>query len=188
MFLSGCQQCAEDKVRDDSFLAYYNLITFDELLNMEISLSKGDEVIIYTSDIETEDVAKKVVEQNILKGVKYNILFYNGDNDKKKELENLGYYKVIKLEKNKSSFDSRLSDSKTGFDLMFFKQNNVVKAYFCVNFSVGQKSCSDEINDGCKKPCNKNNEFLFYKKIKNELADVLFENLSTIIEQHKEKQ
>lgn len=186
LFLAECEKCVNRKVTNNKFLSYFNLITFDELLQIESSLNnEKDEVIIYTSCSETEEIAKEVVMSNIKKGVSYNLLFYNGSvpYELKKSYKN-----VYKMPKNEKSFDWQLSNS-TGFDLMLYKRykNNEekIEAYFCVNFSIGA-GCPDDNPMGCQNPCNKNNEYLFYKKIGDQLAKTLYDNLSRIIKNRRE--
>lgn len=183
-FLVECKKCAIEKVENDSFLSYYNLVTFDELLKIEGTLNKNDEVIIYTSHLDTENPAEDIVKDNITRGVLYRLLFYNGQKAKESELIDIGYKEVLRMPKSKNSFDSKLSNS-TGFDLMLYKHKNQVEAFFCVNFSVGSKSC---LNEGCPNLCDKGNKYLFYKKIEDNFACSIYDYLSQIIILRKGRQ
>lgn len=194
-YFTNCKNCVVNKVDNESYLAYYNLVPFKELLRIENSLEKDDEVIVYTSHLDTEDDAEQIVKDNIKKGVIYNVLYYEGTKEKENKLKNTGYKNVLPLEKNENSFDYQLTNkntgSETGFDLMFYKkQNKDAEAYFCVNFSKGvcNKSKVSNCNNKCLKSLKEDEreKHLFYKKIDNELASSLFVTLSNIIKEKKQ--
>ena len=140
-YYNNCKKCVVDMVGNESFLAYYNLLTLEELLKLENSLECDDTVIIYTSHIDTEDEAEKTVKGNIEKGVIYNILYYDGTLDKAEKLRNMGYKNIFSMEQDENNFDYLMSkETASGFDLMFYKKKGIVEAYFCVNFSIGNLS------------------------------------------------
>jgi len=186
-YYKKCKECVVNKIKNESFLAYYNLLTLEELLKIENSLEYNDTVIIYTSHIDTEDEAEVIVKNNISKGVIYNILYYDGTIEKADKLKNMGYKNVFPMEQNENNFDYQMSKkTASGFDLMFYKKKGVINAFFCVNFSIGV--CNKYNVSGCSNPCLKSlmesdkNKYLFYKKIDDALANSLFVTLGKIIE------
>jgi hypothetical protein len=184
-----CQECLKNKIDNELKLAVdnelklaeYDLITIEQLLkNVELSLDKDDEVVIYTSLLKTEQDVKDIVVENNKKGVVYKLLYYEtwGEIDKNLyneiiDLTAMGYDKGIDFELSKD----------TGFDVFIVRRENTkeIEAYFAVNYSVGRKFCMREATHGCKNPCDKENKNLFYKKTDSKVAKAVYERLQEII-------
>lgn len=180
-----CQECLENKINNELNLNAYDLITFKQLLEeVELKLVAGDEVIIYTSLLRTEQEVGNIVSKNHEKSVVYKLLYY----EKWGEIDENLYSEVIDLTLagyNKG-IDFELSKD-TGFDVFIIKRQNTkeVEAYFAVNYSVGEKACMTEATGGCDNPCDKENKNLFYKKTDSKIANAVYERLYVIIDDQK---
>jgi hypothetical protein len=123
-----------------------------------------------------------VVEKNVEKGVRYNLLYYNDIDATKPEQKY--YERNIDLSKTKynSGIDSEFSKD-IGFDIFIVKyhKSNKCEAYFAVNYSVGEKRCAVETFSDCNNPCDKSNEHLFYKRTNDDIASAIYERLRRVV-------
>ena len=161
-------------------LGKYNILTLQELMEIEKSSIPGDEIIIYTSLKETEKDVAHVVENNSKQGVKYRLAYYeecdevhNDIYEKTVNVTNLGFGQGIDCELSKT----------TGFDVftIYRRSKSKHETYFAVNYSL-KRSCRHRHSDsgGCDDPCG-GNESLFFKRIDPKLSAWVYDRLLNII-------
>lgn len=175
--ISACKDCVLLKANDESFLMKYNLITAASLDRIERTLCEGDQVLIYTSHLNTEP--EDTVKFNNQRGIIYDILYYDGSFENIPSLDIELYKTQTKLKIQQNGFDSQLAIKKTGFDFFSYKKHDTgeITAYYAVNYSVGSKKCIDQVQGRCQNPCDKENKTLLYKKLSQDLAEAIFYDL-----------
>lgn len=181
--VKACRECAT-KISKHQFVNF-DLLTFDELIQIEASLQNDlhpEEcyVYIYTSNISTEDDAETTVMDNINVGVNYRVFYIDGKpTQKRKEL--YGSKHLIPCTASEI-------DRSADFDITIYVDSSKnVKGYFCVNFSKvndGPRPCSQGYS--CSNPCNYQNENLLYKKIRDDTVELLLKTLREKEEKYEE--
>lgn len=185
-----CNECIQAKIHDSLHLA--GLLYLSELLEIEKELVEDPqpeccEVLIYTSDLATEDIARKVVEKNLEKKVKYKIIYFNNSyspNNTTTVNELYGAENIIDLTQNpiyENTVDSNLAKA-LGFDIMIYKTSNDKKrGFFAVNFVVFDKGICPfrpKHQQTCQDKCE--NMQTFYKEMSSDLTDALYSDFNKI--------
>lgn len=191
--LSDCKKCITQLDDDSFFLRHYGLLKANStdkksvtLQSIEESLECGDNVIIYTPQLASEQAVLETVKSNVRKGVIYNIVYYI-EHELTNDERNL-YTTTTKLKEDDDSIDYSLFKCLSGFDLFCFKKKktNKIKAYFAVNYSVRDKDdivCENAVSNYCtpENQCHVDNDNLFYKKLDDNTAGMLYAHLSRVI-------
>ncbi len=179
-----CLNCIKQKVSDVFPFENYGLLTFEELSKLESKLQKGDEVVVYTYDLASEDDASKVVIENRSNDVKYTILYYiNSKPNKYNDYKKLyGEENLVDLSKKyQDGADKQLAEF-LGLDIIFFRENNGdinTRGYFAVDFNLrstdNNKKFPREECIQCRQCNYVNGTEPFYKEISSELAKQFFD-------------
>ena len=180
-----CLKCIEKKMND----GFHNrgLLHLNELIAYEgeLSLSRDPsccKVLVYTSDLATENDAEIVVKKNIENGVQYIVLYFANtcDTDEYNRIKNLygenNLVNLSEIDEYKTSFDGLLACT-LGFDIMIYKNiDNMIKGFFAVDFVPEKRPIRICHDINCEEQCNygKGTE-AFYKEISYERAKQLYE-------------
>ncbi|MCM0239828.1 hypothetical protein J8L13_20865 [Bacteroides fragilis] len=156
-----CKECTQKS--EQYQFANFDFISFEDLLLIEEKLSNDPHpnkcnVIIYTSDISSEDVVADVVRKNRLKKIVYKVFYLKG-------VPSSDHIKIYGKENLKKCNGSEL-DIAADFDIIIYIDSKKNKSgFFCVNYSVADtvRPCTQGYN--CNNKCHYENENLFYKKI-----------------------
>lgn len=181
----SCLECIKNKMEDG--FHYHGLLHLNDLLKIEEKLSlssspKDCKVMVYTSDLATENDAEKVVDDNIKKGVQYIVLYFSNtcDDEEYIRIKNLyGEENLINLSKRKkykNSFDGRLAVT-LGFDITIYRNvDNKIKGYFAVDFVPKCRPIRSCHNPNCDEQCNYGKETeAFYNEISYRCTKRLYE-------------
>lgn len=186
-FNHSCLDCIRNRMEDD--FHKHGLVHLNDLLQIEQKLSESSDprqckVLVYTSDLATENDAEEVVNINIEHGVQYIVLYFANSctpeqNDRIKRLygeQNL--IDLSKKRKNKQSFDGRLAET-LGFDITIYNNvdiKNKLSGFFAVDFVPKNRRVRIFHNPNCTEPCNYGRETeAFYKKMSYESTKRLYE-------------
>jgi hypothetical protein len=181
------------------------LVTFDELLNIEESLSEtqesGKEVFIYSiykdNDFDNKPEVKRVYDKNINAGVVYYDIYYGETviSPDKGYISEENQIKLSDLFTNGTLWESKYKQRFTektfsddfldyqlyktsSFDMMIYKWDNErIEGYFCVNFPIKERCPNRTRKKGCNNQCSRDTTNLFYKKMPNHIAKELYDNL-----------
>jgi hypothetical protein len=188
--------CAQEK-SNDGFHYSYGLLNYDELIDLELRLSKDVnpekcKVLIYTSDLATELDASNAVKENRDKNIQYIVLYFTNscNNEQANELfQRYGIKNLIDLSTRdayKGSFDSELAET-IGFDIIIYENSDGEKqGYFCVDFTPSKQKIHKErqrpehIAD-CRDKCNyEKRGNPFYKRISKSITETLYDEIMLI--------
>ena len=192
-YLKGCKTCAEKKLSDG--FHQKGLVTLDELIDIEGKLGTDEDpnscyVLIYTSDLATEKEAEEIVKQNIKKGVKYYVLYFENSCSLIENKNIMDLYEKENLidlsDKFNDTFDSKASVS-LGFDIMIYVDSKKkMRGFFAVDFApdknrvkLGHKVQCIECNYGKQRAGKDVN--LFYKEISTETTNSLYNEIMSYI-------
>lgn len=186
----SCLDCIRKKMEDS--ISDHGLLHLEDLLAIERKLSlssdpKACKVLIYTSDLATENDAEKEAKENIEKGVQYIVLYFSNtcEPEEYERIKSLyGENNLVKLSKKKKykeSIDGQLADT-LGFDITIYQNaGNIIDGYFAVDFVPKNRPIRSFHNPNCSEQCNygKGTE-AFYKKISYSCTKYLYEEILKI--------
>ncbi len=186
----NCLDCISKRMDEIfSFFKYYKLSSFKDLTTIESKLLPESEVVVYTDDLATEDVAQEVVRDNISKGVKYTVLYFRNTN-KERYSDFKRLYNLVDLsEKFKTSSDGELA-KPLGIDIIVFKQKidnaDQYRGFFAVDLASDFKCQNNKCPDYTT--CNHvNDEKPFYKEMDSAYSKKLFTKGFELFTQELEK-
>ena len=182
----ACLRCIKEKMND----GFHNrgLLYLDELITFERKLSSVPEpskckVVIYTSDLATENNVENDVKNNISSGVRYIILYFANtctDEEYKKIKGLYGENNLINLSKRDdyaNSFDGKHALT-LGFDCIVYNVGeNIIKGYFAVDFVPINRPYRACHIPNCQERCNygKEDHQPFYKEISTDIAKQIYD-------------
>ena len=194
-----CAVCAESKIQDG--FHHSGLLTLEELINKYESPLADDphpekcSVLVYTSELATEQEAEDAVTNNISKGVQYRVLYFKNSCDEGskayRDLKDRYKGNLIKLE-NDGYFDGDLADT-LGFDIMIYCTSDGKKrGFFAVDFLDPISKDNDRKchSPNCKEMCNygkarKEEPYTeFYKEMSSVMASELYNGIMQFFERH----
>jgi len=174
-----CETCIE--FQSKAPLGFFDIIGLEDLTMLEEQIgnrkdAKHQEVYIYTTDSELSDREKRIIKINKQRGVKYWIIHLA----EKLSADIEEYYDdgnriFVGRKAGAHIIDSKLSKN-TGFDVVLYydEARNHVEGYFCVCFTA--QNCKER-TDICEPTCILNDEHVFYKAIKPDMAKRLYEKI-----------
>jgi len=186
----SCLDCIRKKMKDS--IRDHGLLHLKDLLDIEGKLSlssnpKACKVLIYTSDLATENDAEKEVDNNINKGVQYVVLYFSNTCNQQ-EYERIkrlyGENNLVDLSNKteyKESIDGQLAVT-LGFDITIYQNaGNMIDGYFAVDFVPKNRPIRSFHNPHCKEQCNygKGTD-AFYKKLSYNCTKYLYEEIVKI--------
>lgn len=181
----SCLDCIKNIIEDG--FHFHGLLHLNDLLEIEKKLSSNNspkdcKVLVYTSDLATENDAEAEVTENIKKGVQYIVLYFsdNCTSEQRRKIKRLygkGNLIHLKEEKYRDSFDGRLANT-LGFDITIYKVNDKIHGYFAVDFAP--QNSPAEVRPShilkCAEQCNYGKQTqAFYKKLSYQWAKRLFD-------------
>ena len=186
----SCLDCIGKKMKDA--IRDHGLLHLNDLLDIEGKLSSSSnprvcKVLIYTSDLATENDAEKVVDNNINKGVQYIVLYFSNTCNKQEydRIKRLyGENNLVDLSiitEFKESIDGQLAVT-LGFDITIYQNaDNMIDGYFAVDFVPKNRPIRSFHNPHCKEQCNygKGTD-AFYKKLSYNCTKYLYEEILKI--------
>ena len=143
-------------------------------------------VLVYTSNLATEKDAEEQVDNNLLQGVQYRVLYFQNsctEEEMKDVRRKYGEKNLIDLSQYteySESFDGQLSNT-LGFDIMIYQNSSGIRrGFFAVDFiDENRRNEFREFHDvNCCEMCNFGTKGkTFYKEMSADRAAELFNGI-----------
>jgi hypothetical protein len=208
-----CKECV--KLKENKGVNAYNLYTYDQILQIEKSLGRGDVVFCYSRNRNDgkgagQDKAEMVVKQNVDNEIEYYYFYYDENNaDRQEVISKKGEFFINLVDQYPDKYmdflDYRIYRD-SDFDIMIYEHNNVsaggsnpekIEGYYGLNFPVRKKGrnetvlactvCKSRENCSLRVENGQETDRILYKRMPISIVKDLHTRLQTEVQNYKKR-